>query len=78
MKDEKIINEIIDYVKYKQTNVFDAILDISDQTGLDVEDIVKSLDENLLCELKAFSIKERKVLIKDKKQNTSDIESLFA
>lgn len=76
MKDEKIINQIIDYVKYKNTNVFDAILDISEQSGLDVEDIVKSLDENLLCELKAFSIKERKVLIKEK-QNTSNIESLF-
>lgn len=47
-------------------NVFDAILDISEQSGLDVEDIVKSLDENLLCELKAYSIKERKVLLKDK------------
>ena len=46
MRDEKIINQIIDYVKYKDTNVFDAILDISEQSGLDVEDIVKSLDEN--------------------------------
>lgn len=77
MRDEKIINQIIDYVKYKDTNVFDAILDISEQTGLDVEDIVKSLDENLLCELKAYSIKERKVLMKVNKQNTSNIESLF-
>ena len=76
MRDEKIINNLIDYVKYKDTNVFDAILDISEQSGLDVEDIVKSLDENLLCELKAYSIKERKVLLKEK-QNTSDIESLF-
>lgn len=77
MKDEKIINEVIDYVKYNRTNVFDAILDISEKSGLDVEDIVKSLDENLLCELKEYVIKERKVLIKDKKQNTSNIESLF-
>lgn len=76
MKDEKIIKDIIDQVKYLKVTVFDAIIDISEKKGIDVEDIVKMLDTNLLSQLKDECIKDRKVL--SIKPNKNNIENLFA
>lgn len=77
MKNQKIINQIIDYVKYHKSSVFDAIIDISEKLCLDIEDIVKSLDDNLLCELRKECIRDRKVLSLNDVINT-DIESFFS
>lgn len=77
MKNQKIINQIIDYVKYHKSSVFDAIIDISEKLCLDIEDIVKSLDDNLLCELRKECIRDRKVLALNDVSNT-DIESFFS
>lgn len=77
MKNQKIINQIIDYVKYHKSSVFDAIIDISEKLCLDIEDIVKSLDDNLLCELRKECIRDRKVLSLNDVSNT-DIESFFS
>lgn len=76
MKDEKIIKDIIDQVKYLKVTVFDAIIDISEKKGIDVEDIVKMLDNNLLAQLKDECVKERKVI--SIKPNKNSIENLFA
>lgn len=75
MKDEKIIKDVIDLVKYYDMTVFDAIIDLSEKKGIDVEDIVKMLDENLLCQLREECVKERKVL--SIKQKTHSLDSLF-
>ncbi len=75
-KDEKIIREIHDQIKYSKVTVFDAIIDISENKSIDVEDIVKMLDDNLLQQLKDECINERKVLSIKPKKNT--IDSLFA
>lgn len=77
MVDEKIINTILDYARYNNINVFDALLEVAEEQNLDVEDIVKSLDVNILCELKQHCVKERKVLNTGSQQKY-DIESLFS
>lgn len=74
MRELKIVSDIIDHIKYYNSTVFDAIIHISENTSLDVEDILKMLDENLLCQLKEECIKERKVIkIKPKRS----IDMLF-
>ena len=75
MKYEKIIKDIRDQIKYHNITVFDAILSIHEEKEIDVEDIVKMLDANLLEQLKTECINERKVLsIKPQKYT---IDSLF-
>lgn len=75
MKDDRIVREIIDYISYHNSSTFDAIISISETDGIDVEDIVKMLDDNLLCKLREECIRDRKVLIREKQQLT--LESLF-
>lgn len=76
MKYEKIIKDIRDQIKYHNITVFDAILDIAETKSIDVEDIVKMLDVNLLEQLKTECINERKVLSIKKRQKYT-IDSLF-
>lgn len=74
MKDrnEKMVKEILDHVHYTKCTVFDAILEISEQKNIDVEDIFKMLDENLKQQAAEDCINERKVISIPPKKKSID------
>lgn len=76
MKDERIINALMDYIKYYKMSVLDAILEMHEKDNIDIEDIVKGLDSNLTTQLKNECISKN--LVRNMgKVNKITIDDLF-
>lgn len=76
MKDERIINALMDYIKYYKMSVLDAILEMHERDNIDIEDIVKGLDNNLTTQLKNECISKN--LVRNMgKVNKITIDDLF-
>lgn len=76
MKDERIINTLMEYIKYYDMSVYDAIIELHEKDNIDIEDIVKGLDSNLLTQVKQECIVNNRVRNMGK-VNKITIDDLF-